>query len=111
MESARLDLASWPIRLAAYLLDGILPFMGVLFWIGLLALLSLFSVEDGGSDIGVSSSVITVVAILMLVVGAGLLIAYLVWWLIVLGRAQTPGKQVVGIRAVNSTPANLLDGV
>ena len=105
-------------------------------WIGLfVGLISLFSVEDGGIDIGVSSSVITVcsptcewlpllridigvsssvitvVAILMLVVGAGLLIAYLVWWLIVLGRAQTPGKQVVGIRAVNSTPANLLDGV
>ena len=27
-------------------------------------------------------------------------IGYIIWWLIVLGRGQTPGKQVLGIRAV-----------
>jgi uncharacterized RDD family membrane protein YckC len=27
-----------------------------------------------------------------------LFIGYLIWWLIVLGRGQTPGKQLVGIR-------------
>ena len=30
-----------------------------------------------------------------------LFIGYLIWWLIVLGRGQTPGKQLLGIRAVN----------
>ena len=29
-----------------------------------------------------------------------LFIGYIIWWLIVLGRGQTPGKQLLGIRAV-----------
>lgn len=32
-----------------------------------------------------------------------LFIGYLIWWLLVLGRAQTPGKQIVGIQVVNDT--------
>ena len=36
-----------------------------------------------------------------------LIIGYVIWWLIVLARGQTPGKQLVGIRAVkrNGDPA------
>lgn len=36
-----------------------------------------------------------------------LIIGYIIWWLIILGRGQTPGKQLVGIRAVrrNGDPA------
>ena len=29
-----------------------------------------------------------------------LIIGYIIWWLIVLGRGQTPGKQIVGIRVI-----------
>lgn len=29
-----------------------------------------------------------------------LIIGYIIWWLIVLGRGQTPGKQMVGIRVI-----------
>ncbi len=29
-----------------------------------------------------------------------LIIGYIIWWLIVLGRGQTPGKQLLGIHAV-----------
>ena len=29
-----------------------------------------------------------------------LIIGYIIWWLIVLGRGQTPGKQLLGIRAM-----------
>ena len=29
-----------------------------------------------------------------------LVIGYIIWWLIVLGRGQTPGKQLLGIQAV-----------
>ena len=29
-----------------------------------------------------------------------LVIGYIIWWLIVLGRGQTPGKQLLGVRAV-----------
>ena len=32
-----------------------------------------------------------------------LFIGYLIWWLLVLGRAQTPGKQIVGIQVVMDT--------
>lgn len=32
-----------------------------------------------------------------------LVIGYIIWWLIVLGRAQTPGKQIVGIQVVKNT--------
>ena len=31
-----------------------------------------------------------------------LVIGYVIWWLIVIGRAQTPGKQIVGIQAINA---------
>ena len=36
-----------------------------------------------------------------------LIIGYVIWWLIVLSRGQTPGKQLLGIRAVkrNGSPA------
>ena len=29
-----------------------------------------------------------------------LIIGYIIWWLIVLARGQTPGKQLLGIRAI-----------
>ena len=36
-----------------------------------------------------------------------LIIGYIIWWLIVLGRGQTPGKQMLGIQAVrrNGNPS------
>ena len=34
----------------------------------------------------------------MVVIGIG--IGYIVWWLFALGRGQTPGKQIVGIRVI-----------
>ena len=100
MESTSLDFASWPIRLVAYLIDDILPTIGgALMVIGFfLGLISLFEDGDFGSEV---STALIIAGVFFLVLGAGILIAYLVWWLIVLGRAQTPGKQIVGIRAVN----------
>ena len=35
-----------------------------------------------------------------------LIIGYIIWWLIVLGRGQTPGKQLLGIRAVRRNGDN-----
>ncbi len=32
-----------------------------------------------------------------------LVIGYIIWWLIVLGRGQTPGKQIIGIRVIRDT--------
>ena len=46
---------------------------------------------------------IVVVGILVIV-----MTGYIVWWLIVLGRGQTPGKQIVGIRVIrdDGTPSD-----
>ena len=100
MESATSDFASWPIRLVAYLIDDILPTIGgVLMVIGLfLGLISLFEDWEFGGEV---NTTLIIAGVFFLVLGAGILIAYLVWWLIVLGSAQTPGKQIVGIRAVD----------
>lgn len=37
-----------------------------------------------------------------------IIIGYIVWWLIALGRGQTPGKQIVGIRVIkdDGSPSN-----
>jgi uncharacterized RDD family membrane protein YckC len=32
-----------------------------------------------------------------------LFIGYIVWWLIVIGKGQTPGKQIMGIRAIKDS--------
>ena len=58
-------------------------------------------------DDGEARTFFAIVGVMFFMAGAGLLIAYLVWWLIVLGRAQTPGKQIVGIRAVDHSGAPL----
>ena len=86
--------------MSAYLIDDILPTIGgVLMVIGFfLGLISLFEDGDLGGEV---STALIIAGVFFLVLGAGILISYLVWWLIVLGRAQTPGKQIVGIRAVN----------
>ena len=36
-----------------------------------------------------------------------LIIGYIIWWLIVLGRGQTPGKQLVGICAARRNNADV----
>ena len=47
----------------------------------------------------VFSSVGAVILLVVLVV----LIGYIVWWLFALGRGQTPGKQIVGIRVIKDS--------
>ena len=53
--------------------------------------------------VGIVGAVVVVLAILGLI-----LLGYIVWWLIALGRGQTPGKQIVGIRVIkdNGEPSN-----
>ena len=49
-----------------------------------------------------SKWVVAIMGVVAVVAGALaiVLIGYIVWWLIVLGRGQTPGKQIVGIRVI-----------
>ena len=67
------------------------------------------SIETSSDTLVIEESILEgskwVVAIMEVVaVAAGalaiFLIGYIVWWLIVLGRGQTPGKQIVGIRVI-----------
>ena len=54
--------------------------------------------------------VVTAMSVASVVVGALaiVVVGYIVWWLIALGRGQTPGKQIVGIRVIkdNGEPSN-----
>ena len=89
------ELASWWIRALAAILDMI-PAMilgiALLLWVFTAGILVAFGEDpDYGDGIG-----LILIAALILIVG------YIVWWLIALGRAQTPGKQIVGIRVVNA---------
>lgn len=92
MDDDREDLASWWIRAIANTLDAAvliataLPLLIVAFFVVLF------------EPVSFGEALITVA-----VWGFGLpIIGYIVWLFIAFGRAQTPGKQIVGIRAVNA---------
>ena len=75
-------------RVVAYLLDGLIPAAAIIFLIfaGLIV-----DFDDDTDQWGFA-----VLGIALLVSFLG----YVVWWLIVLRRGQTPGKQLLGIRVV-----------
>ena len=54
--------------------------------------------EPGGPASPLSRLVAVVIDIVL--IPFSLFIGFVIWWLLVLGRGQTPGKQIVGIRAV-----------
>lgn len=116
-------LASYGQRVGAWALD----FVGftvpvVLLLIGLFVLLLGFvlssefvqeSIETSSDTLVIEESieesflsgvewVVTAMSVASVVVGALaiVVIGYIVWWLIALGRGQTPGKQIVGIRVI-----------
>ncbi|MCY4371984.1 MAG: RDD family protein [bacterium] len=98
MEEPRYELASIGARLGALVLDWVMIMIGgtfLVFGAGaaiLSALVFAFADEETG---GVE------VAIGLLLIGMALVLAYSIWWLFALRNGQTPGKQIVGIRAVD----------
>ena len=54
-----------------------------------------------------TAGTLTVVLISLVVVTLIVMLGYIVWWLFALGRGQTPGKQIVGIRVIkdDGTPS------
>ena len=102
-------LASYGQRVGAWALDFAgftLPL--ILLIIGLVVIvLAAFSGTGGLVDVAAFALLgtigIVIVGILTIVV-----IGYIVWWLVALGRGQTPGKQIVGIRVIkdNGEPSN-----
>ena len=112
-------LASYGQRIGAWALDFVgftLPLIlliiaGVVLVLGIIISSEFVqeSIETSSDTLVIEESILEgskwVVAIMEVVaVVAGalaiFLIGYIVWWLIVLGRGQTPGKQIVGIRVI-----------
>ena len=100
-------LASYGQRVGAWALDFVLSIIpkAVLFVLALSFILkvvlsgvgSVFDIPDWSTRTG------AIVAVLI-----GVTIGYIVWWLIALGRGQTPGKQIVGICVIkdNGKPSS-----
>ena len=94
-------LPSFARRLAAYALDHVLfclplwVFAGVFIFTGIDALIW----ELGDPPTNYVDSFFLLVPFILLV-NFVLIVCYGVWWLFALGRGQTPGKQVVGVRVI-----------
>ena len=124
-------LASYGQRMGAWALDFVgftLPFILLIIGLVVLVLGLIFSSEFVKESITITSDSMTIeesieesvlsganwlVAImgtvgLVLVILGIILLGYIVWWLIALGRGQTPGKQIVGIRVIkdDGSPSN-----
>ena len=102
-------LASYGQRVGAWALDFVgfaLPLILLIIGVVIFVLIFLFG-EVGilhfAAFVLLGTIGIVVVGILVMV-----MIGYIVWWLIVLGRGQTPGKQIVGIRVIkdDGSPSN-----
>ena len=80
-------------RVAAYLLDGLIPAATII-----LLIVSFFAglIVDFDDDTDQWGFAVLGIALLVSLLG------YVVWWLIVLRRGQTPGKQLLGIRVVRT---------
>ena len=105
MQGHDVPLASWGARFGAVVLDGILVAVSS-------AVALLVSVIGGGTlilslllpvffDSSGGTAAIGAFGIVMLALGAALGLSYWVWWLFTLRNGQTPGKLIVGIRAMN----------
>ena len=81
-------------RVAAYLLGGLIPAATIIFFF----IVSFFAIVTVDFDDDTDRWGFAVLGIVLLVS----LLGYVVWWLIVLRRGQTPGKQLLGIRVVRT---------
>ena len=100
------NLASWPIRAGAYLIDVIIPLAGF----SLLAFGVVITFAYGLSS-GLSTPLegetrpeeAPIWLIPIILAGAIIIIGYAVWWFISLKDGRTPGKKIVGIRVVSAS--------
>ena len=99
-------LASYGHRVGAWALDFVASILiKFLLIIVALALLLRVVLSGFGSVLDIPDWSFTTMVIAAIVIGIG--IGYIVWWLFALGRGQTPGKQIVGIRVIkdNGVPS------
>ena len=112
------NFASWRVRGAAYLMGYLIPLAGVaLFWAGVLIAVGIGMGEGSGLrecppmppiEMGVAPqecperSDTPLWLFPLVLAGAVVSVGYFVWWLIALKDGQTPGKKIVGVRAVRA---------
>jgi uncharacterized RDD family membrane protein YckC len=96
-------LATFPQRLAAFLIDSVLTQVP-----GLVLILALIGALVVGLDDSDDNGVLLTASIGVALVNLAVLVGYAVWWLFALRGGQTPGKQIVGIRAIrdDGTPSD-----
>ena len=92
-------LASYGQRVGAWALDFVASIL-IKFVLIVVALALILRVALSGLDsvFEVPDRPIMGMAIAVAVIGTGM--GYIAWWLFALGRGQTPGKQIVGIRVI-----------
>ena len=96
-------LATFLQRLAAFLIDSVLTQVP-----GLVLILALIGALVVGLDDSDDNGVLLTASIGVALVNLAVLVGYAVWWLFALRGGQTPGKQIVGIRAIrdDGTPSD-----
>ena len=100
-------LATFLRRLVAQALDTLLFYLPLLVFVLTLGFGFTIVVDQGSSPVDGSSPVVgkgalKTVLIVVMTVSLALMLGYVIWWLIALGRGQTPGKQLVGIRVIKA---------
>ena len=89
------NIASLPVRGAAYLIDVITPVAGWLLFVFGIALAFGYGFgargDSGGPPVWLAP---------VFLAGAIIIIGYAVWWFVSLKDGQTPGKKIAGIRVV-----------
>ena len=101
------NLASWPIRGAAYLIDVIIPAAGL----SLFAFGGAVAIGIGFGDTSdLESRPQTPVWLAPLILaGIIIIVGYAVWWFVALKDGRTPGKKIVGIRVVSASAGETRD--
>jgi len=99
---------AWALDFVGFVLPLILLIVGVVVFV--LALLLDSEEPEGIAYVASAIAFVLLGTIGIVVVGtlAIVIIGYIVWWLFALGRGQTPGKQIVGIRVIkdDGTPSD-----
>ncbi len=96
-------MATFLRRLAAYTLDHLMFALPLA--LGIMAILAglwLALPDNWSPDPDVDFGALTVALFVVGFIGLALAAGYVIWWFRALSSGQTPGKQLVGIRAIKS---------
>ena len=100
------NLADWPARAGAYLMDAIIPFAGL--FLLMLGFAVAISIGLGDTPDLESRPQAPVWLAPVFLAGVIIIIGYAVWWFVSLKDGQTPGKKIIGIRVVRASDGETL---